>query len=137
MKQLISNVSKGKSIFFSKNFRCHRMLHIGIMQQLGGEECLIEWWEELNFSQNSVNWEGGVSYLKWVGKYFKRIKVTPRPPLSYLKESQCVKSVHIRSYSGPYSVRMRENEDQNNFEYEHFSRSEQLQNVALKFAVPE
>ena len=91
---------------------------------VGREECPIEWWEELNISQNSVNWEGSVSYLKWVGKYFKRIKVTPRPPLSYLKESQCVKSIHIRSYSGPYSVRMRGNEEQNNFEYEHFSRSE-------------
>ena len=28
----------------------------------------------------------------------------------------CVKSVVIRSYSGPYSVRMRENTDQNNSE---------------------
>ena len=48
----------------------------------------------------------------------------------------CVKSVRIRSYSGPYfptfglntdrysvSVRMRENMDQNNSEYEHFLRS--------------
>ena len=29
----------------------------------------------------------------------------------------CVKSVRIRSYSGQYSVRMRENTDQNNSEY--------------------
>ena len=36
----------------------------------------------------------------------------------------CVKSVRIRSYSCPYSVRMRENADKNNSEYEHFSRSE-------------
>ena len=28
----------------------------------------------------------------------------------------------IRSYSGPYSVRLRENTDQNNYEYGHFSR---------------
>ena len=50
----------------------------------------------------------------------------------------CVKSVRIRSYSGPYfpavelikihcispySVRMRENTDKNNSEYGHFSRS--------------
>ena len=42
-----------------------------------------------------------------------------------------VKSVRIWSYSGPYfphldliySVRMRENADQNNSEYKHFSRS--------------
>ena len=35
----------------------------------------------------------------------------------------CVKSVHILSYSGPYSVRIGENVDQNNSEYGHFSRS--------------
>ena len=34
----------------------------------------------------------------------------------------CVKSVRTRSYSGPYSVRMQENTDQNNSEYGHFSR---------------
>ena len=57
--------------------------------------------------------------------------------------NDCVKSVHIRSYSGPhfpafglnteryfvslriqYSVRMRENAEQNNSEYGHFSRCE-------------
>ena len=36
---------------------------------------------------------------------------------------QCVKSVRIRSYSGPYSVRMWENANQNNSEYGHFSCS--------------
>ena len=35
----------------------------------------------------------------------------------------CVKGVLIRSYSGPYLVQMRENTDQSNSEYEHFSRS--------------
>ena len=46
----------------------------------------------------------------------------------------CVKSVRVRSYSGPYfpafglnaekyEVRMRENTNQNNSEYEHFLRS--------------
>ena len=34
-----------------------------------------------------------------------------------------VKSVCIRIDSGPYSVKMRENADQNNSEYGHFSRS--------------
>ena len=33
-----------------------------------------------------------------------------------------VKSVHIRSYSGLYPVQMRENRDQNNSKYGHFSR---------------
>ena len=36
---------------------------------------------------------------------------------------QCVKSVRIRSYSGPYSLSMPENTDQNNSKYGHFSRS--------------
>ena len=40
------------------------------------------------------------------------------------KTSDCVKSVHIRSYSGPYLVWMQENTDQNNSKYGHFSRSE-------------
>ena len=52
-----------------------------------------------------------------------------------LKALHCVKSGHIRSYSGPhfpafvqntekcYSVRMRENTDLNNSEYGHFLRS--------------
>ena len=31
-----------------------------------------------------------------------------------------VKSVRLRSYSGPYSVRMRENADQNNFKKDTF-----------------
>ena len=35
----------------------------------------------------------------------------------------CMKSVLIRSYSGPYSARMRQNMDQNNSEYGHFLRS--------------
>ena len=35
----------------------------------------------------------------------------------------CVKSVRIRSFSGPYSVRMWENTDQKTSEYGHFSRS--------------
>ena len=42
---------------------------------------------------------------------------------SYLKFNHCVKSVRIQRFSGPYSVRMRENKDQKNSEYGHFSRS--------------
>ena len=37
-----------------------------------------------------------------------------------------MKSVRIRSFSGPYSVPIRENTDQNNPEYGHYSRSEIL-----------
>ena len=40
-----------------------------------------------------------------------------------LNQSHCVKSVHIRSYSSPYSVWIRENTDQNSSEYGHFLRS--------------
>ena len=35
----------------------------------------------------------------------------------------CVKSLFIQSFFEPHSVRMRENTDQKNFEYGHFSRS--------------
>ena len=35
----------------------------------------------------------------------------------------CVKSGRIRSYFGPYSAQMRENNDQNNSEYQQFLRS--------------
>ena len=42
----------------------------------------------------------------------------------FMKPVHHAKSVRIRSYSGPhYSVRMRENADQNNSEYGHFLRS--------------
>ena len=37
--------------------------------------------------------------------------------------THCMISVRIRSFSGPYSVRMRENANQKNSEYGHFSRS--------------
>ena len=37
--------------------------------------------------------------------------------------SQCVKSVRIWVFSGPYLVRMRENTDQENSECEHFLSS--------------
>ena len=44
----------------------------------------------------------------------------------FVEVYHCIKTVSIRSYSGPYSVRMRENTDQNDSEYGHFSRSEQI-----------
>ena len=40
----------------------------------------------------------------------------------YMCMGHCVKSVRIQSYSGPYSVRMRENTNQKISEYGHFSR---------------
>ena len=45
-----------------------------------------------------------------------------------------VKSVRIRSFSGLYSVRMRENTDQKNFEYGHFSRSVVKHNIGIVMA---
>ena len=41
----------------------------------------------------------------------------------FTRQKHCVKSARILSIS-PYSVRMRENADQNNSEYGHFLRSE-------------
>ena len=49
-----------------------------------------------------------------------------------------VKSVHIRSYTGPcfseFIVRMRENTDQNNSEYGHFSRIGNLHRIIIYLA---
>ena len=59
----------------------------------------------------------------------KLIKMKPKQEncetclLFYIYLFLCVKSVSIRSYSSPYSVRMRENADQNNFKNGHFLRS--------------
>ena len=47
-----------------------------------------------------------------------------RKLLKFLRKMNCVKSVRIRSYSGPYSVRMQENTDQNISEYGHLLRSD-------------
>ena len=44
-----------------------------------------------------------------------------------------MKSVHFRSFSGPYSVRIRENTDQKNSEYGHFSRSVSITNSLSHF----
>ena len=43
--------------------------------------------------------------------------------LKLIKKSMCEK-VFIRSFSGPYSGQFRENMDNENSEYGHFSRSE-------------
>ena len=43
----------------------------------------------------------------------------------------CVKSVRIRSYSGPYSVRMRENTDQIDSEYGEFLGSDRINDYTL------
>ena len=40
-----------------------------------------------------------------------------------LNSFHCIKSVRIRRFSSPYLVRMRENTDQKNSTYEHFSSS--------------
>ena len=44
--------------------------------------------------------------------------------LTIFQTIRCLKSIRIRSYSGPYSVRMGEKTDQNNSEYRNFSRSD-------------
>ena len=44
----------------------------------------------------------------------------------YWVEINCVKSVHIQSFSGHYSIRMWNNTDLKNSKYGHFSRSDSL-----------
>ena len=50
----------------------------------------------------------------------------------FLKLGHCTKSVCIQSYSGPYSVRMLENTNQNNSECGHFLRSAILHEICKK-----
>ena len=52
-------------------------------------------------------------------------------PRINFSDNHCVKNVGIWSYSGLYSVQMRENTDQNNSKYGHFSRSESLHYISL------
>ena len=54
----------------------------------------------------------------------------------FFKVLHHVKSVRIRSYSGPYSVRMKKNTGQNNSEYGHFARNVGLSSqsvISLRF----
>ena len=46
-------------------------------------------------------------------------------------QCHCVKSVGIRRFSSPYSVRMWENKDQENYEYGHCSRSVWVINIKM------
>ena len=48
---------------------------------------------------------------------------TSNKPIKYERWA-CVKSVHIQSFSGPYSVQMRENTDQKNSESDTFHAEE-------------
>ena len=89
----------------------------------------------------NAGWEGQICNKKH-GMHFTTIESTICTSHFKVKNFKhhhyhCVKSVSIRSYSrpyfpafqlntgsiSPYSVRMRENTDQNNSEYWHFSRS--------------
>ena len=71
------------------------------------------------------------------------MNIEAQEKLMFAYKKHCVKSVRIRSFSGPhfpafglnkeeilrispYSVRIRENTDQKNSEYGHFSRSESV-----------
>ena len=60
----------------------------------------------------------------FVGQSTDSFTLIAKPRCCDRKINCCVKSVRIRSDSGPYSVRIRENTDQNNSEYGHFLRSE-------------
>ena len=57
-----------------------------------------------------------------VGQLNVYVKVGKKTKFQY-NTQQCVKSARIRSFSGTYSVRLRENTDQKKSEYGHFSRS--------------
>ena len=51
--------------------------------------------------------------------------------ISFVESVHCVKNVRIRGFSGSYSVRMWENTDQKNLEYEHTLRSGKNESLKL------
>ena len=51
-------------------------------------------------------------------------------------KQHCVKSVRIWNFSGPYSAQMRENADQENSEYGHFSHRATVRNKQENLPVP-
>ena len=64
----------------------------------------------------------------WKESYdVKRIKKTGKLKQQYGCNEHCVKSVRIRSCSGPYFPAFGLNTDQNNYEYGHFLRGESYQ----------
>ena len=74
-----------------------------------------------------------ISQLAWPSYYFSHHLEHTTQSTSYnfakrvivfVSDKHCVKSVRIQSFSGPYLVLMRENMDQKNAEYGHFSRSD-------------
>ena len=62
-------------------------------------------------------------YVQWI----METRLLPEHVFFFLRLTawmfHCVKSMRIGSYSGPYSVQMLDNRDQNNSKYGHFSRS--------------
>ena len=68
------------------------------------------------FAEVIPSWKNILNFYKFVSMFYC---VQPRCP-------HCVKIVRFRSFSGPYSVRMRENMDQKNSEYGQFLRSVQI-----------
>ena len=77
-----------------------------------------------------------IRFLKYVWPFFNIIyetvnavkctKLTKCTKVFMHQTTHRVKSVCIRSFCGPYAVRMRENTDQRNSEYGHFLRSDIL-----------
>ena len=81
---------------------------------------------DLFFSEKSVGCQktnGGIwnwmVKFDWTGTFLTLIS-------DVILSNHCAKSVCIRSFSGPYSFRKRENTDWKNSQYGHFSRNESL-----------
>ena len=71
----------------------------------------------------------GKNFHAFFGSFFNimyvRVKITELPSFALLvfSVSPCVKSVRIRNFSGPYSIQIWENTDQENSEYWYFLHS--------------
>ena len=102
----------------------------------------------LDMLRQKLRWKGDIALCCLKVFFFNKCIHLKLKSVSMLQEVyyshfiiHCVKRVRIRSYSGShfriwsissYSVRIRKNADQNNSEYGHFSRSD---NLFLSYAV--
>ena len=101
----------------------HKTLHLSFTVKSGGWPMGLKSWT-ISIVSGTV-----FSYFCFLENYFVsrfQVKIAFLYFLKNLKNGgfqHCVKSVRIRSFSDPYSVRMRESTDQKNSEYVFFSRS--------------
>ena len=124
LKALEGSVYKN---FFSKYFQIQRKLRIwshwlkkSLMENFIFSTVKAKIRILLAYFLNILSFFRLEAYLEPCHQTFVISLLCPNIAVNYFQQKHCVKSVRILSYS----VWMRENADQNNSEYGHFSRSE-------------